>query len=75
MTYYNLKAERQRIGMQQGELAEILECSTSSIYAWEKDISNMPSSKLSKAADMFGCSTDYLLGKTDDRRANAPIPA
>ena len=67
MICYNLASERTRIGMNQTELAERLNCSVSTIVRWEKDISSMPTGTLKEASSIFGCSTDYLMGKTDDR--------
>lgn len=69
MTTFNLASERTRLGLTQTELAERLGCSLFSIGKWEKDISNMPVSMLAKASELFGCSTDYLIGKTDARQA------
>jgi len=55
------------MGLTQKELADKLDCHVSSVNRWESDISTMPSSKLSSAALLFDCSTDYLLDKTCDR--------
>lgn len=71
MTLYNLAAERMRIGMNQTELAEKLNCSVSTVVRWEKDISTMPAGTLKEASALFGCSTDYLMGRTDDRLIRA----
>ena len=71
MKCYNLASERIRIGMNQTELAKELDCSTSTIVKWEKDISTMPTGTLKKASAIFNCSTDYLMGQTDDRLVRA----
>ncbi|MHC5226925.1 helix-turn-helix domain-containing protein [Enterococcus sp. LJL99] len=47
------------------ELEEKLDFSKNSLYSWKK---NKPSAeKLEKVADYFNVSTDYLLGRTDNR--------
>lgn len=65
--HFNLASERTRVGLTQTQLADKLGCSLSSIGKWEKDISTMPSTMLDKATDIFGCSADYLLDKTENR--------
>lgn len=52
------------------ELEEKLKFSRNSLYSWKK---NKPSSdKLEKVADFFNVSTDYLLGRTDQKNLDEP---
>lgn len=67
MAHRNLASERVRVGMSQSELAETLEVSLKTICKWESDISTMPTAAAQKAADFFGCSTDYLADRTNER--------
>lgn len=65
--HFNLAAERVRHGMNQTELAECLGTSLKTISKYESDAMNMPPEFVMKAADLFGCSTDYLYDRTDER--------
>jgi len=64
----NLASERVRLGMSQSDLAETLGVgSYKTIGKYEEDETQMPPKVLSDAATLFGCSVDYLLGRTDER--------
>jgi transcriptional regulator with XRE-family HTH domain len=63
----NLASERVRIGMTQTDLAKKLGTSTKSISLYESDQRTLPPELAIKAADLFGCSIDYLYGRTNDR--------
>lgn len=63
----NLAAERKRAGLTQTELAETLGCSVKSLSWYENGERTLPAEIAMAAADLFGCSTDYLFGRTDDR--------
>lgn len=63
----NLAAERTRLGMTQAECAERLDCTAKSLSIYERGEASLPSDIAIAAADLFGCSTDYLFGRTDDR--------
>jgi len=60
MKYPNIEAERARHGMSCEQLAAQLGVSRKTIYNWSMS-GNIPKSKLEKMADIFQCSTDYLL--------------
>lgn len=57
-------ADEQQITMV--ELEEKLGFSRNSLYAWKKSKPSVD--KLQKVADYFKVSTDYLLGRTNDKR-------
>lgn len=62
-----IASERKRLGLSQEELAEKMGCDRSTIIRWEADTSRVAGGRLCDMADLFGCSIDYLLGRTDDR--------
>ena len=64
----NLRGERCRQGMSQEELAEMLGVSHSSIRLWESGAAKPSAANLLVMSDHFGCSVDYLLGRTDERK-------
>jgi len=59
----NLEAERARRGMTKTALAAQLGISGATLWSYIKD-GPIPSHQLEKMADLFGVSTDYLLGRT-----------
>lgn len=66
----NLKKIRQERSMTQEELAKKINTSRSNIANYEND-KNMPSIDiLNKLSEIFDCTIDYLLGKSDIRNAN-----
>ena len=54
-------------GIQQKDFAEYLGVKPSVISGWKSGRLRPSVEYISKLADYFGVSTDYLLGKTDDR--------
>ncbi len=63
--YSNIDAERSRLGWTRSRLADYLDTSGTSIKNWIRGTTELPASKLIKMAQLFGCSTDYLLGLDD----------
>lgn len=63
----NLAAERKRAGLNQRELADKLGCSVKSLSLYENNVREIPPNIAVAAADLFGCSTDYLYDRTDER--------
>ena len=63
----NIASERVRIGLTQEGLAEHLGVSRQTVLRWENGKTTPPTSAVYMMADLFGCSTDYLLGITDVR--------
>lgn len=67
MTFaHRLKKLRKDRGWSQYELADRLDTTRVNVNAWERG--NEPTfERLLQIADMFGVSTDYLLGKEDEK--------
>lgn len=64
--YVNIEAERIRARMSLEELADYLGVQRKTLYNWQLK-GNIPGTALVKMADRFNCTTDYLLGRTEDR--------
>lgn len=64
--YININSERVRAKMTQDDLAKFLGVERKTLYNWQTK-GNIPGTALVKLADKFGCTTDYLLGRTEDR--------
>lgn len=63
MRYPNIEAERARAELTAAELGSALGISRKTYSNWQNGKSEIPASKLCSMADIFGCSTDYLLGR------------
>ena len=63
MKYPNIEAERARRGMSNDSLAGELGITRKTLFNWIAK-GNIPMSALSKMADLFDCSIDYLLGRS-----------
>jgi transcriptional regulator with XRE-family HTH domain len=63
-----LRFLRKERGLKQSELAELLGMSQAAIAKIENNDNNTPVSRLLLLADFFCVSTDFLLGRSDDRR-------
>ena len=64
--YPNIEAERAKAQISQDELAEKLNVERKSYYNWQNN-GKIPVKVLIDLAELFNCSTDYLLGRTDSR--------
>ena len=64
--YPNIEAERAKAQISQDELAEKLNVERKSYYNWQNN-GKIPVEVLIDLAELFNCSTDYLLGRTDSR--------
>lgn len=62
-----LKSERKAKKWTQQQLADKLHIARSNVSNWEANNNGISTELLESLADLFGCSTDYLLGKTDKR--------
>ncbi len=67
MTKNNIASERIRMGLNQDELAERLGVSRSTLMKWETGEKAIRSTSLVQMGDLFGCSLDYLMGRSDER--------
>ena len=73
LIYYNIfmiiaqriRELRKEACLTQGVLAEKVGCSQSMVARWEKEECEPTASAIVRLAEAFGCSCDYLLGKTD----------
>lgn len=63
----NIASERVRLGWSQAELAEKLKVSRDAVKKWESGETSIKSSMLIAMSDLFGCSIDYLMGRTEER--------
>ena len=61
-----IKALRLEREMSQRALAEKIGCSQKSIDGWEKNKIEPTAAFICALADVFECTTDYLLGREDD---------
>ena len=62
-----IAVERKRLGMTQNDLADKLGKDRSTISRWEANPSVMSGENLLQLSEFFGCTADYILGRTDDR--------
>lgn len=63
----NIASERTRKGMTQAGLASEVGVSEGTVKRWERGKTKPNGDALLKMSDLFGCSTDYLLGRTEER--------
>lgn len=68
--YINIDVERVKLRMSLDELADKIGVQRKSIYTWQKN-GKIPATVLIAMADFFGCSIDYLLGRTENRTVNS----
>lgn len=63
----NIRSERARIDLSQSELASILDVDESTLRRWESDASSIKACYLKRMTELFKCTSDYLLGISDER--------
>ncbi len=68
-----LKELRTDKGLNQEDLANMLNVKRQTYSAWERGISSPDIETLSFLADFYSVSTDYLLGRTDTRNTSDEI--
>lgn len=66
-----IASERKRLGLSQEELGEKIGRSRTAIGRWEDNPLIISAEDIQKLVDLFGCSSDYLLGLTDERTPHA----
>lgn len=62
-----IRSERALADMSQPELAEFLNVHENTVRRWEKDITDAPLGKVVAMSERFGCTIDYLIGKSETR--------
>lgn len=62
-----IASERIRKGMTQAEVARELEVDVTTVSNWETGKTMPSAQKLIVLRELFDCSTDYLLGLTEER--------
>lgn len=67
-----IKDLRKDKNMSQQKLADLLGVSRSTVAMWEVSSNEPDHETLSRLADLFGVTVDYLLGRTDDPSPAAP---
>jgi transcriptional regulator with XRE-family HTH domain len=70
-----LKTLRLEKHLNQIELSKIILVGNKTISDYERGVSSPDFETLQKIASFFNVSTDYLLGKTDERNAATPTPS
>ncbi|NEZ46119.1 helix-turn-helix domain-containing protein [Clostridium niameyense] len=67
IVHERIKKERIEKGINQPELAKALNVSKQTVSNWENGKRTPDADTLTKIADFFNCSVDYLLGITDTK--------
>ena len=67
MSIERLKEIREDRDYKQEEIADVLEMTQEQYSLYERGIRLIPIDKLSKLADFYNTSVDYLIGRTDMR--------
>ena len=62
-----IASERKRLGLSQTSLGVMVKRDRSTIARWEADPCCVSAKDLKRLADIFECSVDYLLGRTEER--------
>ena len=63
----NIASERTKLGLSQTQLGDCLHVSRDRVSDWESGKTIPKADSLVKMADMFGCTVDYLLARTEQR--------
>lgn len=66
--YKRIKDLREDNDLKQRELAQILNCSQRIYSNYERGDVDIPTEILIKLADYYNVTTDYILGRSDDKR-------
>lgn len=56
----------------QKELADLLYVNQTAISQWERDVTTPSNQMLLRLSELYQVSTDYLLGRTDDKETPTP---
>ncbi|HHX86723.1 MAG TPA: helix-turn-helix transcriptional regulator [Firmicutes bacterium] len=66
---------REKAGVSQQKIADMVGLTQQAVGKWENDKAEPDLATVTKLADFFDCSTDYLLGKTNIRKYPHTIAA
>lgn len=66
-----LKYQRQRRGLNQQQIAKAMGVSQVSVSNWERGVKEPNFSRLVKLSKLFGQTTDYMLGVSDEDSSHA----
>lgn len=66
MKFPNMEAERIKKGLDKKQFSQQVGVTKRTVSNWQSGKTEIPVSKLVKIAEMFHCSTDYLLGLTTE---------
>lgn len=66
----NIRINRERLGINQVELAKLMGVSKQTVSNWENDNRIPPTQTLDKLADIFNVTTDSLLGRNESLHSN-----
>lgn len=69
--YRRIRDLREDRDLTQKQIAQILGMSQTGYSKYETGENDIPTQILIKLADFYGTSTDYLLGRTDEKGPNA----
>ncbi len=67
LKYPNIRALREEKGLTQADLSKILKVSQVAYSYYEIGCRDIPTAVLILMADYYGCSIDYLLGRSEMR--------
>ena len=67
MKLNNIDAERARLDLTRETFAKQLGITSKTLRSWVNGKAPIPSNKLIQMCNMFNCSTDYLLGRCEER--------
>lgn len=73
--YRRIRDLREEKGKTQKEIAAILNLKQPHYYRYEKGVLDPPTEMLSTLADYYETSTDYILGRTDERKPYSKSPS
>ena len=63
-----IKELRSQRGMKQSELASLLNCAPTAVSKWELEENGMDSRLIVRLCEIFDCSADYLLCRSDIKK-------
>ena len=69
----NIASERVKLGLSQEQLGNHLNISRDVVSNWESGATTPRMEIAIRLADTFGCSLDYLFGRTDERTVHGTL--